>query len=526
MIHETSGVDETIAGQFKRLDGLRSARLASSEQFAYYTIPSVFPRLEAGDDKVSLGMLDSIGASVVNHFSNKLITTLFSPNRPFFRITPNPSSPAVKQLEDAIEEGSDEEQRQAQEAVNQLRSKFTRSEKSAVRYLERIGYRTTAVAAAKLLVITGDVVIKSKRDKKSVAYSMRDYVCEKDLEGTDITLIVRDSMSFGTLPENMQNSVRAANDTTTYEAHTPVVIYTRLALEADGRYRQTQAADMHDITAPELLFAPDDIPYQHISWNLIKGENYGRGLVEDYGGSFHMIDMLTDSLTKVGAKLGDVKIFVDPASGIDVGHLNSSDQGTYIAGRPGDTGVVGDTVGRGIEYLENSISMHKRQIANAFLYRAGTQRDAERVTAEEIREDSAELELAHGGVYSRFSTEWQAKVARDSVAANGTKMGDVVEPTILTGLDSLSRTGEMRMVRIWIDDMASLNNVPEDVRAKMDISAYGEYAGLQRGITVGNFMKSKAQLEAEAKAMQDREDAQRAQEMQNQAGQAAAQAVQ
>lgn len=512
-----------------RLDALRLNRLEASEQFAYYTIPSVFPRTDDNDQTISIGMLDSIGSAVVNHFSNKLTTTLFSPNRPFFRLSPNPQAPQVKTMEAAAEGNDPEEQAQAQAAFDALRSKFVKTEKDSVRYLERIGYRTTATAASKLLIVTGDVVIRSQKDQKSAAYSMRDYVCEKDLTGEDIVLIVRDNLVYGALSEDQQSMVAASGGNTAgYTSTTPVVIYTRLELQADERYKITQAIDNYDVLNTETrLVTKNDSPFTHLSWNLSKGENYGRGLVEDFSGSFHMIDNFTNFQAKMGAKMADLKILVDPASGIDVEQLNSTDEGTYIAGKPGDVQNLSSGMDAGMQYMEAIILNHKRQVSAAFLYQSGNTRDAERVTAEEIRENAAELEIAHGGVYSRFASDWQAKVAYEAVSAIGEDMGDVVEPEIMTGMDSLSRTGEMQSVRIWMADMAMLNQLPEPMLAVIKPEALALYAAIQRGVDHGAFIKSVAEMQAEREAamaeQQQLQEQETTAKMQEQAGAAAAQ---
>lgn len=509
---------ETIQGEFNRLDGLREQRLKSSEQFAYYTIPSVFPKLETSDQTVGIGMLDSVGAMVVNHFSNKLITTLFSPNRPFFRIVPDEQSKEVALLEEAKESGDPEKVAQADQAYDLLRQAFAKTEKQSIKYLENIGYRTTATAAAKLLIVTGDTVLRSTKGKKSVAYSMRDYVAKKDMSGKDILLIVRDSMVFGGLTEEMQELVRQAGVQLDkdYKADTDVIVYTKLSLQKDGRYEITHGVENVDIPDDNPKKVTDaDNPFTHIPWNLSKGENYGRGLVEDYAGSFHIIDNITNYQMQMAAKSADIKIFVDPASGIDINELNSSESGTYIAGRPQEVQQQQTGMAQDLQHMEAIIQVHKRQISSAFLYMKGGTRDAERVTAEEIREDAAELEIAHGGVYSRFAAEWQQKVAREATKAVGEDMGDVVEPQILTGMDSISRVGEMQAVHMFVNDLAILNNLPEEARGVLDLKRYAEYSAINRGVEESAFVKSDEQLAAEQAAQQEAMQAQ--QDMQTQA---------
>lgn len=505
---------ETIAGEFKRLDGLRTVRLESSEKFAYYTIPSVFPRVDTTDQTISIGMNDSVGAAVANHLANKLVTTLFSPNRPFFRLIPNNMSKPVKELQAAIDGNDPQAQEQAQAAFADLRSKFVTTEKDSVKYLENIGYRTAATNAAKLLIITGDVVIRSQKDKKSSVYSMRDYVCEKDINGEDIVLIIRDSLVFGALNEEQKEAVIKAGDEKDYVATTPVTIYTKLELQLDGRYKITQAIENHDLPDADKIVKKNDSPFTHLSWNLSKGENYGRGLVEDYAGSFHMIDNFTDFQSRMAAKMADMKILVDPASNIDVEQLNDSETGTYVSGKPSDTGMLTTGLDQGLQYMEAIIMMHKRQISAAFLYQSGTTRDAERVTREEIRENAAELEIAHGGVYSRFASDWQSKAAYEALTAIGEDLSDVVEPQIMTGMDSLSRTGEMQAIRIWMDDLSAMNNLPEPLLAWIKAGEFAQYTAIQRGVDHGAFVMTVEEMQAEMEKRKAEEAELAAQEQQ------------
>lgn len=492
-------MNETIKGTFMRLDGLRTERLEASEQFAYFTIPSVFPRTDTSDNSVGVGMLDSIGSAAANHFANKLVTTLFSPNRPFFRLMPDGSSPDVKAINEALEGDDEEDKKAAKLAMEDLRGKFVRVEKDSVRYLERIGYRTSATNAAKLLIITGDVVIRSTKGLPSVAYSMRDYVAQKDVAGRDTLLIIRDTVVYGTLSESQKDALAAGGKKDLNDS-SEVSIYTRLKLTEDGRYHVTMAIEDVDLEDTNRFVTTKDSPFTHLSWNLSKGENYGRGLVEDFSGSFHIIDEFTNFQAKMGAKIADLKILVDPTAGVDVDQLNSSESGTYVAGKPGSVQNMASGLDAGMQYIENILNTHRRQISTAFLYQAGATRDAERVTAEEIRENAAELEIAHGGVYSRFASDWQTKAAYEALEGVEEKPGDVVEPQIMTGMDSLSRTGEMQAVRIWMQDLSMLQTVPEDMRMWIKGDQFTKYTAIQRGVDHGAFIKTAEEVQAEQEA--------------------------
>src|SRR6185312_8027055 len=87
----------------------------------------------------------------------------------------------------------------------------------------------------------------------------------------------------------------------------------------------------------------------------------------------------------------------------------------------------------------------KQRLDRAFLNATSIQRQAERVTAEEIRLMAAELDKTLGGSYAILSTEFQRPVAVAQLHF-GMKAGripqlptKIVTPQIVTGLEGLSR---------------------------------------------------------------------------------------
>lgn len=497
--------EDTIQGEFRRMDGERSSRLDASEQYAYYTLPYLFPREgSTGNNETGVGMLDSIGATVTNHFANKLVTTLFSPNRPFFRLAPAAGSKVAKEIDEALADPA--QKAQATALLSEFRIQSSRTEKDAIQHLEKISYRTAAVEAAKLLIVTGDTVIKNPGDgERPTAYSMRDYVAKKAGDGGDMILIIRDDKKFATFDQEIQELLMTQGERD-YEADTDVVLYTRYELQDDGRYKITQATDDIDLlSTDEILVPKNKMMHTHLSWNLHRGEDYGRGLVEDYSGSFHMIDALSRTIAHLAARIAGQKIFVHPQSNVDVDEINSSDSSTYVSGDPNMIGTAKMADPQDIIVLEGIVQGHKRMLSGAFLFGSGTTRDAERVTAEEIRDNAEELEVSHGGVYSRFSSDWQAKVAFEAVSSvEGKDLDENIDAKIVTGMDSLSRQGEMQSIRVWIQDLSMLNQLSEGTQAIVKQAEFARFAGAQRGVDTSSFVMSPEEIQAAMKAEEDR----------------------
>jgi hypothetical protein len=85
----------------------------------------------------------------------------------------------------------------------------------------------------------------------------------------------------------------------------------------------------------------------------------------------------------------------------------------------------------------------------AFLLNSAIQRNAERVTAEEIRYMAQELEAALGGIYSTLSQEFQLPfVTRVMFQMERQKKLPVlpeglVKPAIITGVEALGRGNDV-----------------------------------------------------------------------------------
>ena len=78
---------KTIRDEWTALDNKRSAILNRCEDYARWTLPYLFPQRGTTEQEELSVAAGSIGARSVNHLANKLVSTLFVPYRPFFRLT-------------------------------------------------------------------------------------------------------------------------------------------------------------------------------------------------------------------------------------------------------------------------------------------------------------------------------------------------------------------------------------------------------------------------------------------------------
>jgi hypothetical protein len=468
------------------------------EDYALWTLPYVFPILGTKDTEQQ-GPVDSTGARAVNNLSNKLVMTLFQPYSPFFRL--NVSSDITNDLKREAEEGNDED---AKTVLSELDKTLAQAEKDAMQLLDYNRFRTEATMIAKSLVVTGNsLMYYPEGDGRVQSYGLRDYCVVRDLSGTVIEILTRDKKAFATFPEAVQDQIRSVSKGKKYKDTSDVTIYTSIILKEDGKYHMTQAADDFTLDS-KATWTAEENPYIVLTWNLVRGEDYGRGLVEDYAGSFHALFVLNNSLVDMVGIAADIKFLVDPGSVLDVKALNDSESGTYHTGKEGDITTPQFNKQFDMQFVMSAIERFQQQIGQAFLLNSAVTRDAERVTAEEIRYVAQELELSHGGIYSRFAEEWQLRLAILLLRRLNFKIGKnkTIYPQIITGLDSLSRAGDLDNLRLFVMDMQLLNEVPEDIRAVIDPERFAAYIGVRRGVDYEKFTKSRSQLLQEQQAMQ------------------------
>lgn len=493
--------EKKLSDRWATLNGKKGDILRRCEDYSLWTLPYIFPATGSKHTELQ-GAVGSVGARAVNHLSNKIVMTLFQPAQPFFRLMV--ASDITAELTEAAKGGDND----AKEVLENLDKILANAEKDAMRELDYNKYRTEATNIAKNLIITGNALIYHPEDGSRVqSYNLRDYCVVRDLSGIVIEIVTRDTKDLYTFAPEVQKVLKDAKGSKKkYDKdNCQVTLYTQLKLEDDGKFHLRQAADDIDLDS-QAAWPKEDMPWIPLTWNLVRGEDYGRGLVEDYAGTFHALFVLNNALVDAVGIASDIKFLVNPASVLDVKALNEAESGTYHSGKEGDITTVQLDKQIDLAIVESAVERFTREIAQAFLLNSATTRDAERVTAEEIRLVANELELSHGGIYSRFAEEWQFPTARLMLRRVDINIGKgrTVYPQIITGLDSLSRAGDLDNLRLWISDLTMLDAVPEDIRAVIDPFRFAEFSGIRRGVDYAKILKTPEQVQGEAQqAKQD-----------------------
>lgn len=482
--------EKYLTGEFKLKgefigDTYKHSIMTKAERYAGWTLPNIFPDDAVVEDDEMQNDFQSVGAQAVTHLSNKIMMALFQPSRPFFRMN-------LTQV-----------QRKEVQSMNlseaQIDSALAEAERAAMRELEKINARVNLTDAVQQLIVVGNSLVHIPQGEEVQTYSLRDYCIKRDLRGKMTKLIVCETKAVSGLSDDLA----ALAITNGYKEDDEVSLYTGVVRIDKKRFMVWQELeDLCYCHKQEGYYKEDNLPWIPLTWNLVRGKDYGTGLVENYAGDFYTLSTLAEAILDYTVIITDVKNLVDPAGMTDVREITQARSGAYVHGREEDIFVHSPQVNNATDFLTKQFETVARRIGAAFLLNTAVTRDAERVTAEEIRMQAHELEASLGGVYSRLATELQIPLAKRLLSKVDNQLGNV-EPVIVTGLESLSRNSELDHIRYFFTDLAALADIPDEVKKWVKFDDLIAVLGAGHGVDYKKFLKDADTVKAEtAAAMQ------------------------
>jgi hypothetical protein len=373
----------------------------------------------------------------------------------------------------------------------QIDEAFAEYENAGLAYIEANGMRTPAHVALRLLVVTGNVLIYIPPPSKDLhpwlspssglrVFKLNQYVVVRDPGGKVLEIVVKESVSVAALPLDVQLQIKKPRK----KPETKADLYTRIWWE-NGKYQVEQSA--HDVLIPGSSgsYTEENLPWLALMW---AGDgDYGRGHVEEYLGDFVNLETDWQSTTE-GSKAMAKIIWLCNPNGVtrsrDVVRAQNLD---VIAGREEDLKAAQVNKFADFQVTERQIARIEQRLDQAFLRNGSVSRQAERVTAEEIRYLARELEDTLGGQYSLLAQMFQLPVVR-LVLFNLMKSGEIPElpkqdirPVITGGLEALGRTHEQARTTQWLQDAGSVFG-PEVVAQRVKTSAYMARSAINFGV--------------------------------------------
>lgn len=485
-----AGSETTLPTARQRYNELTSARttaLQRARDNADLTIPGLIPR-DGQDANSSFSQpYQSLGARAVNNLASWLLVTLFPPDQHFFRLSIH---------EDTADElGAD---------LAVIKAGLNRIASKAQLRVETSASRPIFMEALRHLIVAGNCLLHVPLEAGPPRmWRLDQYVALRDERGRLLEAVVHERV----YPAALDPSVLAACGVEVEpgkEKSKLLDLYTHVKLDGDN-LRHYQELNGKLVPGSEGQAPRDRAGWMALRWQAIPGSDYGRAHVSEYVGDLLSLEDLSKAIVQFAAVASRIIHIVDPNAMIDVEELAAAETGDFLTGYWDKIKALQLDKSMDFTVASEVASRIELRLSHAFMLQSGTVRNAERVTAEEIRAMAQELENVLGGVYTVLSTEFQLPLVRRLlyllVRENEVpELPKEVQPTINTGFEALGRNHSANKLRMWMNDMTAIYG-PEVVQQITDPSEVGRRFADSYGIeAVDALIKNAAQVAEDGQA--------------------------
>lgn len=480
----------TAQGLYTQLCSQRQTYLERARDASRLTIPTLVP--DEGDTTAKRfpTPYQSVGARGVNNLASALLLSLLPPNAPFFRLVlDDKAKMEMDQIDPTIK--------------NQIDHAMSRIERSVMSEIETSGVRISVFEAVKQLIVAGNVLFYIP-DKGNVrVFRLDRYVVTRNPDGTPDKIVIRECMSPDSLPEGIRDYVAgnmAANEKV-------VDLYTCVKYMPDGKVHVFQEVQGQVIPESEGIFPANQSPYIPLRMMRVDGEDYGRGYVEQFFGDLKSLEALSQAIVEGSAASAKVLFLVNPNGTTRAKTLSESPNGAIREGTANDVSVLQVQKHADFSVALQTMSKIEERLSYAFLLTESTIRNAERVTAEEVRLVTQSIERQLGGIYSVLSQEFQLPMVHRLMyrMERGKRLPkipkDMVKPAIVTGIDALGRGNDLNKLDVYLAGIGQTLG-PEVLQQYINIREYLDRRAAALGIDAEGLVKSEEQIAQEQQAQQ------------------------
>jgi hypothetical protein len=375
---------QTTANRQNYIDRAREASLL--------TLPQIYPPEGSDSNTKYPTPYQSVGGKGVNNLANKIVLSLFPPSQAFFKLGLSPADLAAT----GKSEGS------VKEAMYVL-------ERAIVNEMELSSLRPKLVLALKQGIIGGSFVMYIPDDGAPEIFHLNEIGIKRDKQGNVLKLVLKQEVMYQSLASNIQKQLKDVSEDC-QQGKKPLEMYTCI-IKKGKMYQVWQEIKDTKIEGTDGTFLKKDLPYIFVPF-VDNGEDYGRSYIEDFIGDLQSYEGLRQSLLEGAAESARILYLLNPNSVLSLKKLQAARSGDVLLGNREDVQVLQADKSLDMSVTQKEADSLRQELAITFLLDSAVRRNAERVTAEEIRTVSQELEVSLGGIYSTMSVTLQAPLVR------------------------------------------------------------------------------------------------------------------
>lgn len=487
----------TAAARYAVLAPLRQPYLDRARECAKLTLPALFPPDGSTPSSDYPAPWCDLGARGVKNLAAKYLLALFPIAAPFFRYEPDPK--VRTKLENEGQE----------ELLKQINDGLTKFERRAHAGFFEGGLRNTIYEGLLHKIVGGNVCLHLPNSGGSKLFPLDCYVVFRDPQGNLREVIIEERIAIESLPEAIQEAIKVAETEDPKTPNKTVEIHTWCRWVQEGRKAPRwfvhQEVKGHILEDTISEYPEDQCPFIPLRWLPDSRGFYGRSMVDDHYGPLNALDGLYKAITEGSLAMSQIIPLVKPSSVIQLSDLTDRQNGEPIQGEPEDVTFVQFQKAPDFTVSFQTIARMEQSLSLAFLLSSAIQRDAERVTAEEIRLMATELEQTQGGTYSLLTQELQMPLLKRRIAQM-TKAGalpklpkEAARATIVAGLQGIGRSEEFQRLMATTRELAA-SLTPELVFPRLKGDAFLSKAYQSAGLDPAELVLSKEEFDAQQQA--------------------------
>lgn len=451
-----------LAHQYNVLSGERDEWLEAARTYSALTSASVMPQDKRATPSNRIVPHNNLGSIGVVTLAAKISLQLLPPNQPFFRMSLKPE--AISE----INEGKRDQDQQTADLATQVEGEIQASlvdlESRLVKEIGRDNIRANSHEVFQQLLVAGSVVFHVPETGPTSVFDLRQFVVQRDPTGRVLQLVIREEIATVALNARQKAALGGPDPEIDFSTYDPeietapladpgtdtVELYTGMELVAPDTYVVWQEILGREIEGTRGEFSEDEVPYMALRWRPTVGEHYAQAYVADLEGDLRTSEGLSKALRE-GALLssrfiGGVR--PDAPAGLEK-RISKAPNGAFHRFNPDHVFFAQANKFADLRVTNESLERVEQRLRAAFLM--NTTRDAERVTAEEIRQNFAELNTALGGAFAQLANDFQSPLLKRLMKRLENRGGlagiqDAVketEPIIITGVDAIGRNAEL-----------------------------------------------------------------------------------
>lgn len=489
--------DVTAAGRYDNLLTYRNSYQKAAYESASLTIPALVPREsdsrnQPERNRESLRVpAQSLGARGVNNLAAKMLMALFPPNSPLFRYV----------LDAGLKGEADGE---SLNAVNELLSE---RESVIMADIEAAKYRPKLVEAFKQLIVAGNALLLLD-DRQIRVFRVDRYVVKRGPMGGVNEIVVKETLDRANLPPRIKKALEEkdyASPSSTDDDST-IDLFTWVKRKGN-KFVEHQECGGQIVPGSKGSFPVDSPRWLPLTFVRVDGEDYGRGMVEEFIGDLTTYNALQRAIREDAAIASHTVFMVDPNSPPSLERtLTNAPNGGYVRADLGSVQAHRTDKQGDMQIAWRASEQLKQDLSFVFLLNSAVQRNAERVTSTEIRELSRELATTQAGLFSVMAEElvMPVVVAHERELEKLGKIAplppDMVRPAIVTGLDALGRSGDLIRLQGALGDIGALSQLDPSAPQYLETASILEAIFQGHSVVTEGKLKSRAQVAQEAQA--------------------------